>query len=132
LGNFSPDHHFQIIGHEAENGTRYLILDGDSLVAFDLKANKIFARKFNHPIATSPQLFTFPDKTVKIGITDSVENKIYLLNSDGSDCSGFPLEGNSPFALHFNGNQSGTFNVITGTADGYVKWDDVRQGKPEL
>ena len=126
LGNFSPGHHFLIFGNGTDNGRRYLIVDGDSLVSYDQQANKNFSRKFNHPITSPPQLFTFPDKSVKIGITDGVENKIYLLNSDGTVCNGFPIEGNSPFSLHFPSNENVPFNVITGTADGYLNWGEVR------
>jgi hypothetical protein len=95
-------------------------LDGDSLTVYNQSANQIFKKKFNHPVGSPPELFTFPDKSLKIGISDSSENKIYLFNSDGSICNGFPLEGFSPFAIWFPGSQSGQFNLITGTADGYL------------
>ena len=65
-------------------------------------------------------MYTFPDKNRKIGITESAENKIYLFNSDGSICNGFPLEGNSEFAIGAFGPENGHFNLVTGSSDGYL------------
>ncbi len=120
VDKFSAAHHFVCLNSGMGNVPNYLFLDGDSLVAYNLNGGKLFTRKFNHPIGTPPQLFTFPDKTLRIGITDAVENKIYLLNSDGTVCEGFPLEGSTPFALSFPSGQNGPFNLFTGTADGYL------------
>ena len=117
-GNFSVDHHFICEKSESDDKRLAIILDGDSLIAFDRQSKRIFAHKFNHPIGFPPQIFTFPDKSLKIGVADAVENKIYLFNSDGTTRDGFPLEGNSPFSLTFNGNNNDSFSLVTGTADG--------------
>ena len=117
---FSADHYFIYDDIDSDNKRDYIFLDGDSLVIFDQKANQIFARRLNHPIGTTPELFTFPDKSRKIGIADSTENKIYLFNSNGSIFRGFPLDGNSPFALGFFSSENGQFNLVTGSSDGYL------------
>ena len=120
IGRFSADHFFLCEDMNSDNHPDYLILNGDSLVVYDQNAKKQFARKFNHPISLPPEIFTFPDKSRKIGITDTIENKIYLLNSDGSNYAGFPIEGNSSFALGFSGNDNRPFNLVTGTSDGFL------------
>ena len=120
IGRFSADHFFICEDMKSDNHQEYLILNNDSLVAYDQNGRKLFSRKFNHPIGLPPQIFTFPDKSRKIGITDTIENKIYLLNSDGSTLKGFPLEGNSPFTLIFSGNESIPFNILTGMPDGFL------------
>ena len=123
---FSDKHYFLCINPDADNQPGYLFLDGDSLVVYDLQPKRVFARKFNHPIAFPPEIFTFPDKSLKIGITDSSENKIYLLNNDGSDYKGFPIEGNSPFTLGFSGSENCRFNLITGTAERFLSIYQIR------
>jgi len=120
LGKFSANHFFLCEDLNSDLHPDYLILNDDSLLVCDQNAQKLFVRKFKHPIGLPPQIFTFPDKSRKIGITDSIENKIYLLNSDGSDYPGFPIEGNSPFALGFSGNENRPFNLFTATSDGIL------------
>jgi len=120
MGKFSPDHYFIYDDLDSDKKSDYIFLDGDSLVVYDQSENHIFARKFNHTIELPPQLVTIPDKSRKIGIIDSSENQIYLFNPDGRICKGFPLEGNSGFALGFSGSANGQFNLITGTSEGYL------------
>ena len=120
VGRFSANHFLICEDLNSDNLQDYLILSEDSLVAFDQNSKRIFARKFNHPIVLPPQIFTFPDKSRKIGITDTNENKIYLLNNDGSIYNGFPLEGNSPFTIKFSENENLPFNLVTGTLDGLI------------
>ena len=120
IGKFSANHFFICEGTNSDNHLEYLILNDDSLVVCDQNTRKLFSRKFNHPIGLPPQILIFPDKSRKIGITDTIENKIYLLNSDGTNYTGFPLEGNSPFSLGFSGNEIQSFNIVTGTSDGFL------------
>ena len=120
VGRFSVNHFFIFEDINADNLQDYLILNEDSLVAFDQNLKKLFVRKFNHPVVLPLQIFTFPDKSRKIGITDTDEHKIYLLNSDGSTYNGFPLEGNSPFAIEFSENENLPFNLVTGTSEGLL------------
>ena len=120
VGKFSPDHIFIAGNSGTDNQQNYLLLDGDSLVTYDTQFKRLFTKKFNHPIASPPQTFIFPDKSRRIGITDNVENKIYLFNSEGTICNGFPLEGKTPFIISFPSSQNGPYNLFTGTADGYL------------
>lgn len=119
-GSFSPDHYFIYEDLGSDKKRDYIFMDGDSLVVYDQEATLIFKRKFNHPIGWAPEIYTFPDKSKKIGITDSTENRIYIINLDGSICKGFPLEGNSHFALGYSGSENGQINLISGTSDGYL------------
>jgi len=120
IGRFSAGHFFLYEDVDTDNHPDYLILNKDSLVVYDQKGIKMFVRKFNNPIGLTPELFTFPDKSRKIGITDTIEHKIYLLNSDGTNYDGFPIDGNSPFALGFRGNENRPFILITGTPGGFL------------
>ncbi len=119
-GKFSADHYFIYDDFNSDKKRDYIFQDGDSLVVYDQSANRIFTRKFNHKIGLPPELFTFPDKSRRIGIADTTESRIYLFNVDGSIFKGFPLEGNSGFSLGFFGRTSDQFNLITGTSEGYL------------
>jgi hypothetical protein len=119
-GPFSPDHYFIYDDLNLDGKSDFIFLDGDSLSVFDPAAKKIFAHKFHHKIGLAPELFTLADKSRKIGIVDSSENRIYLFNADGTLFRGFPLDGNSRFAVGLSGSQNDQFNLITGTSDGYI------------
>ncbi len=120
MGKFSPDHYFIYDDFNSDKKSDFIFLDGDSLVVYDAAVNKIFTKKFNYSIDLPPVMYTFPDKSRRIGIAGTTENRIYLFNKDGSVCKGFPLEGNSRFAIDFLGHKNGQFNLITGTSEGYL------------
>ena len=120
MGEFSPSHCFIYDDLNSDNKREYIFLDGDSLVVYDPTAKQIFSQKFKHSIVLPPELYPFPDKSRKIGIVDSAENRVYLFNDDGSLHVGFPLEGNSGFSVSPNGGEIDPINLITGTFDGYL------------
>lgn len=117
---FSPGHFFIYDHFDSEIKRNYILLDGDSMVVYDQQVNRIIEKKLNHKVDIYPELFTFADKSHKIGFTNTTNNRIYLYNSDGNIGKGFPLEGNSQFSLDFLGCENGSFNVITGSANGNV------------
>ena len=120
FGKFSPDHYFSCEDLNSDGKLDYIYLDGNKLVAFDQEGNVIFTQKLDDPVNSRPELFTFPNIKRKIGITISSKNKLYLFNADGSLYTGFPLDGNSLFKINFPENSNGSFNLITGTPDGYL------------
>ena len=119
-GKFSPDHYFFYEDIDGDNRSDYLFFNGDSLVAYNQNITRILTRRFNHAVVLTPGLLTFPDKTIKIGVTDTIDHKIYLFNSDGSGCEGFPINGNTPFDTAFSRDGSGSFNLIAGTPENYL------------
>ena len=119
-GKFSQKHYFIYNAFVSGNKREYIFLDGDSLVVYDAAVNKLFTKKFNNSIDLAPLMYTFADKNRKIGIIERTENKIYLFNYEGIISNGFPLEGNSGFAVGAFGRENGQFNLVTGTSDGYL------------
>ena len=126
FGKFSPDHYFSLVDLNSDNNLVYLYLDGNMLIAYNQKGEEIFSKEFNQPVNIAPEIFTFPDNNRKIGVTVSSENKLFLFNSDGSLYPGFPLGGNSIFKINFQLNPEGSFNLITGTTDGYLNNYQIR------
>ncbi len=119
-GRFSPDHYFIYDDFDSDKQHDYLFFDGDSMVVYDQNSNRTYSRKFNHRVSFPPELFTFPDKSRKIGITDTIDHQLYLFNTDGSSYKGFPIDGNSPFAIRFPGDMKGGFNLVTGSEDHFL------------
>lgn len=120
FGKFSPEHYFCLVDLNSDNNPDYFFLDGKKLIAYDPKGDEIFSKELSQPANSAPVIFTFTDRNPKIGITVRSENKLFLFNSDGSLYPGFPLIGNSTFKINFLENPGGSFNLITGTPDGYL------------
>ena len=115
------DKHFFICEDLDNNGLReYIFIDGDSLKVYNSDGKLRFSKKFPTTIDIAPKVFDLPEKGKKIGIADSNNNQLYLYNANGSDYDGFPIEGNSGFNTGIFIPGSGRFNLIAGTADGYL------------
>jgi hypothetical protein len=119
-GKFSPQHYFRYEDLNNDGHNELIYLDGDSLSVYDDAGKLIFTKKFKNPLDSPPQIYTFPSKIKKIGVVNTVENQVYLFNSDGSAYEGFPLEGNSGFNMGFFNRDNRHFNLIVGSKDDFL------------
>lgn len=60
-----------------------------------------------------PYVYRFSAKDSRIGVADSGNSRMLLLNSDGNLSKGFPIAGDSPFSIVFSGNDG--FYLYAGT-----------------
>ena len=119
-GKFSTQHFFLYEDLNNDGHRELIYLDGDTLSLYDSEGKLIFIKKFKNPIDTPPQIYTFQAGNKKIGVVNSVENRIYLINSDGSTYDGFPLEANTGFSIGFFSRNTRHFNLIAGSSDGFI------------
>jgi len=117
---FSEKHFFIREDLNNDGLPEYIYLDGDSLKVYNSDGKLIFSKKYPNSIDIAPVVYDVPEKGRKIGVVDRNNNQVYLYNSDGSDYNGFPVEGNSGFDIGVFNPGSGRFNLIVGTADGYL------------
>ena len=97
-----------------------ITVEGESMKVFDYMGNLLYERVFPDKISDCPNIYRFSARDYKIGIVDRVQQNIYLFNNDGSEKSGFPLTGNTPFSIGFLKSSSGSFNLIVGGRDNYL------------
>ena len=98
------------------NGSpEYLFAEGKKFTVFASDGKKLFERSFPENIRETPMVCSFGAGTIKIGIVTSGENKVYLLNKDGSVVQGFPMDGNSSFTLGKFNDATGWYNLIVGS-----------------
>jgi hypothetical protein len=67
-----------------------------------------------------PDIYKFSSTDIKIGITDRKQEKIYLINADGSLHEGFPLEGFTRFSIGYFAGSDSRFNLIVGSSNGFL------------
>lgn len=116
----SSRHFFDFQDINADGYLDYIFLDGDELFVYDQRTEKeLFSYRFKNDIQDPPVYFYFSFTDRKLGITDKVENKVYLINNNGNLYKGFPLQGNSPYSIG-KLTSSNRFNLIVGNNNNFL------------
>ncbi len=114
VGEFGTGHRFVAEDLDGDGSPDYIFADGKKLIAFSSNGSKLFERSFPGLISKTPNVFLTDSGNIKIGVVVSSENKVYLLNKNGSDVYGFPVEGNTDFVLGKFNDSNSWFNLVVG------------------
>jgi hypothetical protein len=118
LGIFNGSHLFAPADVDGNGTMEYLFADGKKLTVFSADGLKMLEREMSSPITEVPVVCSLGQGINKIGVVCASENKVYLIDKNGTVMPGFPLSGNSAFVLgkfnHFSKNN----NLIIGSEDG--------------
>lgn len=117
---FSENHFFVVDDLDGNNVPDFVFVDGNELSVMNENGKKLFNRKFNNPLIHRPAIYSFSANLKKVGITDAVTNRIYLINPDGKLHDGFPLQGNSEFSVGKISGNSGGINLVVGSEGGLL------------
>jgi hypothetical protein len=120
VGKFGASHRFAAEDIDGNGSPEYLFADGKKLTVFAADGKKLFDRTFPNAISEIPVICSFGTGVSKIGVVVGGENKIYLLEKNGSVTRGFPLSGNTSFVLGKFNDSSSYFNLLVGNEDGTV------------
>ncbi len=112
-GKYGAGHHFAALDLDGNGSPEYLFAEGKKLTAFSTDGTKLFERSFPDVITETPSIHPMTNGISKIGIVCG-DNKIYLLDKNGSTMQGFPLEGNSSFILEKFNDTGSWYNLIVG------------------
>ncbi len=113
IGKFGAGHLFAAEDIDANGSVEYLFAEGKKLTVFASDGKKLFDRSFTDNISETPFVCSL-GSGVKIGIVIGGENKIYLVDNNGSVTKGFPLDGNTGFILGKFNDASTWYNLIVG------------------
>lgn len=111
LGEFSADHRFTASDLNGDKHLEYIYCDKNKLIVFS-RGKKLFEFKTKGNIDGEPNIFTFAWNNKKIGILDSENKLIYLINNTGDVYKGFPVQGSSPFSISFMNGKNRGFNMF--------------------
>ncbi|MGQ7867874.1 outer membrane protein assembly factor BamB family protein [Sunxiuqinia sp. sy24] len=114
---FGKDHFFEAADLNADGKTDFIFADGNQLWVLNDRGEEILKREFNSPISSKPNSYTFANNDRKIGVVCQAENRVYLVNSDGSLYEGFPLHGNTDFTIGYFNSSNSYFNLVVGNQD---------------
>jgi WD40 repeat protein len=114
FGKFGAGHRFAAEDLDGNGSPEYLFAEGKKLTVFATDGKKLVERSFADNITETPFVTSFGSDIRKIGVVVGGENKIYLLDKNGSIMKGFPLDGNSNFILSKFNDTSSWYNLIVG------------------
>lgn len=96
---FSENHRFTVADINNDKKPEFIYADDRRLTVFKESGKKIFSEKFSKSLEGNIGIFSFSASQKLIGVTCRQDNKIYLFDSSGKECRGFPLQGDSDFSV---------------------------------
>ncbi|MBN1132529.1 MAG: hypothetical protein JXR52_06990 [Bacteroidales bacterium] len=115
-----PDHFFCLQDMDRDGVPDCLITEGNELMLLKLTGEPLFSFKTKGAVTQQPDIYKFSASDIKIGLTDNENDRIYLINSDGSLHEGFPLDGSTRFSIGYFAGSDSRFNLIVGSSNGFL------------
>jgi hypothetical protein len=119
FGKFGSDHSFDFFDVDGDGFGEYLFIDKGILYLYDDDKSEVFSRDFGNLNIEGPINFVFSSSDRKIGIFDSKNRLIYLIDQKGNTMKGFPLRGASAFSIGKLSERS-VFNLVVGGDDNFL------------
>ena len=116
--HYSANHYFVAADINQDKKNEYIFTDDKLLEVFTNTGEIVFSCILDSKITSKPLIFNFPSGT-RIGVVCAGENKIYLYDSKGKLCKGFPLNGATEFSISKLDNKD-KFSVLTGGNENFL------------
>ncbi|GAF02405.1 DUF3352 domain-containing protein [Saccharicrinis fermentans] len=88
------DHHFIARDITKDKGVEYIIVTRKEVYTYKANSKKLFEVQIDGDLLPTADSYLFSSNNKKIGVFDKENNKIYLINSNGTIYKNFPLRGN--------------------------------------
>ncbi len=115
LRKFSFDHSFDIFDVNGDGFGEYIFIDKGILYLYNHNGTEMFTKEFGSDNLGGPINFVFSASDRKIGIVDTDNNQIFLLDRNGEIMKGFPLRGASMFSIGKLSEKNGWHLIVGGT-----------------
>ncbi len=121
FGEFSSNHYFEFKDMDVDGYCDYIFVDEDELTIYNKLKRKMCSYEFSDNPSFRPVFYEFPGgNRNKIGIVCGTDNKLYMIDLEGNQPKGFPLEGCTPFSISHFENGKRNYNLIVGSKDGFL------------
>ncbi len=120
IKTFSSDHYFLYEDVNNDGKKEFVFADKNKIEVYKENTALIYQQEFEGTISSTPVLFSFAKNAKKLGFICRDVGKIYLLNSNGSLYSGFPLLGKTMFSIGYFTKDSDNFNLVVGGSENYI------------
>lgn len=126
LLNSPGDHYYMAYDLNNKEGIESIVVQQDKVVVFSADGKKLFEVNIEGKLMPVADTYLFSSSNKKIGVFDTENNNIYLINNDGTLYKNFPLRGKSRFSIGFLNQESTRFNLIVGGENNYLYNYDVK------
>lgn len=116
---FTSNHYFDDFDINEDGFGENIFIDRGKIYLYDYNKEEIFTKDFGPVELKGPATFIFSASDRKIGIFDSTNNLIYLIDEKGEIMNGFPLKGVSMFSVG-KLSEKGGWNLIVGGPDKFL------------
>lgn len=120
LINKEESHYFTLENINKQSGEELIVVTKEAINVFSSLGKKLFKTKIDGNILPVADIYQFSSTDKKIGVYDQDNNKIYLINNDGSIYKDFPLKGQSRFSIGFLNINNSHFNLIVGGDNNFL------------
>ncbi len=117
---FTSSHYFLYDDVNGDGKKEFVFADKNKIEVYKENTALIYQQEFEGTISSAPVLFSFAKNAKKLGFACRDASKIYLLNSNGSLYSGFPLMGKTMFSIGYFTKNSDNFNLVVGGSENYI------------
>ncbi len=119
IKQYSNEHYFAYTDLNGDKINEFIYTDKQQTDVYNRKKERLFSYTFNEIINLKHSFYKFSADDIKIGVVSDTENKIYLINNDGTLYDGFPLMGSSLFSIsRFAENEN--LSLIVGNSNSYI------------
>ncbi|MDR0982544.1 MAG: WD40 repeat domain-containing protein [Culturomica sp.] len=99
----------------------FIVSSGSRLAVYDFMGRRTFFHDYKKGTLGFPYVYRFSSSDIRIGLIDSMQNKVLLTGLKNGISKGFPITGESPFSIIFG--QLGEFYLFAGTDGGnFIKY----------
>ena len=117
---FPSSHFFVYQDADGDKQAHFIFASGNRLEVFRKDAKQIIDVETQEPIDVRPSVYEFAGNDLRIGIVQPKNNQIWLYDSKGKTCPGFPLKGSTPFSIGRLNKSGADFNLFVGSANGFL------------
>jgi hypothetical protein len=120
FNQLDDSHWFLAANTDEDEDLEYIFIQANQIDVQTNIGRTLFNMKTEDNTLEKPCVYNFSSKEKKIGVSSPASNKIYLFNSNGTPCKGFPLDGCTEFSIVFLNDDHSKFCLLVGSPDGYL------------
>lgn len=119
FSDFSTRPFFDYRDLNGDGNFEYIFLTEDKLAVYNQDKLNAFTFGFESPAICCANLFRFGDNDLRIGVTCPQASELHLINRGGADSEGFPMPGQTQFAIGQLNGENG-YTLISGINGKYL------------
>jgi hypothetical protein len=114
IKEYSEEHYFNYQDFDNDGTPDFFFADDEKIEVYNWNKKLIFTYKMSNTVTQKPIICSFSGNKKKIGLVNEGEGEIYLVNTNGTMSTGFPLKGLSTFTITQFSNQSTSYSLLVG------------------